>query len=99
MPYRRGVFFWLRRLGPRDKCHAVLRSLVRQADNCPPVPEPFLGQIDCSQTTFLAVCGLVRIHAYKNSGFQLFDVPTREAAALRKKLLAEGYVISHSECI
>ena len=72
---------------------------MRQADNCQNASEPFLGQIDCSQTTFLAVCGLVRIHAYKNSGFQLFDVPVREAAAFRKKLMAEGYVISHSECI
>lgn len=42
---------------------------------------------------------LVRIHAYKAGIFQLFDVPLREARSLRKHLIANGFVISHTETV
>ena len=42
---------------------------------------------------------LVRIHAYKAGIFQLFDVPLREARKMRQHLLANGFVISHTETV
>jgi len=43
--------------------------------------------------------GLVRIHAYKAGIFQLFDVPVREARKMRSYLIANGFVISHTETV
>jgi hypothetical protein len=45
------------------------------------------------------VINLVRIHAYKAGMFQLFDVPLREARKMRLHLLANGFVISHTETV
>lgn len=42
---------------------------------------------------------LCRIHAYKAGIFQLFDVPLREATKLRETLIANGFVISHTETV
>jgi hypothetical protein len=42
---------------------------------------------------------LCRIHAYKAGIFQLFDVPLREATKLREALIANGFVISHTETV
>ena len=46
-----------------------------------------------------AVIGLVRIHAYKSGIFQLFDVPVKEARKMRKTLIANGFVVTHSETV
>ena len=45
------------------------------------------------------MAGLVRIHAYKGGIFQLFDVPVGEARRMRQHLLANGFVISHTETV
>lgn len=51
---------------------------------------------------------LARIHAYRSGIFQLFDVPTGEVDQKRKEqiankkrndLVAEGYVVVHTEYV
>lgn len=43
--------------------------------------------------------GMARIHAYKAGIFQLFDVPIKEARKMRAYLIANGFVISHTETV
>ena len=43
--------------------------------------------------------GLVRLHAYKDGEFRLFDAPLREARKLKKRLQADGFVIAHTETV
>ena len=43
------------------------------------------------------VIGLCRIYAYKAGVFQLFDVPVAHARKKRKELIADGFVVTHTE--
>lgn len=42
---------------------------------------------------------LARIHAYKAGIFQLFDVPKLEARKMVKHLIANGFVVTHTEIV
>lgn len=43
--------------------------------------------------------GLVRLHTYRAGEFRLFDAPLKEARKLKKHLVAEGFVIAHTETV
>lgn len=42
---------------------------------------------------------LARIHAYKGGVFQLFEVPQGEARRMVKNLIANGFVVTHTEIV
>lgn len=46
-----------------------------------------------------AMIGLVRLYTYKAGEFHLFDAPLKEARKLKKNLMAEGFVIAHTETV
>lgn len=43
--------------------------------------------------------GLARLHTYRAGEFRLFDVPVNEARKLQKRLMSEGFVITHTETV
>lgn len=42
---------------------------------------------------------LARIHSYKAGIFQLFEVPKHEARRMVKHLIANGFVVTHTELV
>jgi len=45
------------------------------------------------------VINLARIHSYKAGIFQLFEVPRNEARKMVKHLIANGFVVTHTEIV